>query len=82
MPLLFSICAGNLPDPKTAGQILDAARKRYRETRLWAEGDWGDFLSPLEDQLGNSKIYSAETGRLAHIVSRNWCLPDGQVLFC
>ena len=50
--------------------------------RLWAEGDWGDFLSPIENQMGNSKVYSIDTGRLAHIVSRQWCLPDGQVLFC
>jgi len=81
-PLLFSIGAGALVDPKKAGTILDAARKKYQAGRLWAEGDWGDFLSPIENQLGNTKIYSSESGRLAHIVSRGWCLPDGQVLFC
>ncbi len=82
VPMTFAIGTGTLPDVQKAGFVLDQARKKYNKTRLWAEGDWGDFLSPLENQLGNSKIYGADTGRLAHIVSRNWCLPDGQVLFC
>lgn len=80
--LQFSMGAGNIPKANRAGAILDAALAKYRSGRLWAEGDWGDFLAPIEDQLGNSKIYSADTGRLAHVVSRGWCLPDGQVLFC
>lgn len=81
-PLQFSIGVGSLPGPSRSGKVLEDAAQAYKKGRLWAEGDWGDFLSPLEDQLGNSKIFSADTGRLAHIVSRNWCLPDGQVLFC
>ncbi|MDR3690959.1 MAG: PA14 domain-containing protein [Fimbriimonas sp.] len=81
-PIRFAIGSGVLPDFTHADKVLAQARTRYRATRLWAEGDWGDFLAPIENQLGNSKVYSIETGRLAHIVSRRWCLPDGQVLFC
>ena len=81
-PLQFAIGTGKLANPRDAGAILAKARKKYKTGRLWAEGDWGDFLSPFENQLGNTKIYSVESGRLAHIVSRGWCLPDGQVLFC
>jgi len=81
-PIQFAIGNGRLSNPNAAGIILDHARELYKSGRLWAEGDWGDFLSPLENQLGNTKVYSIDTGRLAHIVSRRWCLPDGQVLFC
>ena len=81
-PVSFAVTTDGMSKPAHVGSLLDAARKKYNSSRLWAEGDWGDFLSPIENQLGNTKIYSPETARLAHIVSRGWCLPDGQILFC
>ena len=81
-PLDFSIGVGPRPDPRLAETLLVSAKKRYLKTRLWSEGDWGGFVDPLQNQMGNSKVFSIETGRLAQIVSRRWCLPDGQVLFC
>ena len=81
-PLNFSIGVEKLASPRLAETILDRAKKRYLKTRLWSEGDWGGFVDPLQNQMGNSKVFSIETGRLAQIVSRRWCLPDGQVLFC
>ncbi len=81
-PMQFVMGVGQLGDPARAASVLDKAREKYQKSRVWAEGDWGDFLSPLQNQLGNTKIYGSDTGILAHIVSRGWCLPDGQVLFC
>ena len=81
-PVDFSIGVGPMPDPRKAEVALTTARSSYLKTRLWSEGDWGGFVDPIQNQMGNSKVYSIETGRLAQIVSRRWCLPDGQVLFC
>jgi glycogen debranching enzyme len=39
-------------------------------------------MSPIQNELGHSRVYSPDTEGISEIVSRNWCLPDGQVLFC
>jgi glycogen debranching enzyme len=60
----------------------EAAEDYFEKTRTKADGDWGDFVSPISNQLGHSRVYSPDNERIAHTVSRGWCLPDGQVLFC
>jgi len=81
-PIDFVMGVGNLSDPRKAENKLATSRAHYLKTRLWSEGDWGGFVDPIQNQMGNSKVFSIETLRLAQIVSRRWCLPDGQVLFC
>ncbi len=61
---------------------LDGAASTYTVARASAQGDWGDFVSPIQNEMGHSRVYSPDTKGISEIVSRNWCLPDGQVLFC
>jgi hypothetical protein len=69
-------------DLTEASPILDKASSAYAKGRTSATGDYGDFLAPIQNEMGHSRVFSCETGRISDIVSRNWCLPDGQVLFC
>ena len=56
-PVLFSAGFGTLPDPATAGSTLDAASQALTAQRPTATGAWGDFVAPILNQLGKSKLY-------------------------
>jgi glycogen debranching enzyme len=81
-PAMFIMGEPWLPSPSQGSLALNQAGVRYEKARVKASGEWGDFLTPITNQLGHSRVFSPDTGRVSHIVSRNWCLPDGQVLFC
>lgn len=60
---------------------LKEAKESYLKTRTWAEGDWGDFVSPISRNLAQSRLYNYKTGDIAYTVSRGWSNYDGVVLF-
>jgi len=80
-PLYFAAGMGKLPATAGIDAALDRAQKTYIAKKTAASGDWGDFIEPIINNLNNSKTYSYETKRIAHVVTRGWCAPDGQVLF-
>lgn len=62
---------------------LDKAKKRYLENRPRAEGDYGDFLSAIADNLNNSRVYSTDNKLTAVTVSRGWAAdPNNAPYFC
>ncbi len=64
-----------------ADRILREAEAKYLKKRTWAEGDWGDFVSPIAENLSHTKLYNYETGDITYSVSRRWSMDDGVVLF-
>ncbi|MCX6345308.1 MAG: PA14 domain-containing protein [Armatimonadetes bacterium] len=80
-PLYFTAGAGKLAKFTTIDAQLDKAKKAYLSKKTAATGDWQDFIEPIINNLNNSKVYGYETKRIAHVVTRSWCFPDGQVLF-
>jgi hypothetical protein len=80
-PLRFTAGYGVMRVVAGIDILLDAALDRYNARRPRAAGAWGDFLAPIANQLNHSKLYNDETGRVAHVVSRGWCEPGGQILF-
>ena len=83
-PAYLSAGFGALPPFASITTTLAAAKLRYDRRRPSARGDHGDFLAAIEDNLNNSRVYSSDTNRTAHTVSRGWA--GGQVnnapLFC
>lgn len=81
-PLSFWMGAGAAVHLDRTSVSLKRAAARYSRSRVTADGDYGNFLAPITNELGHSRVFSPDNGRIAHTVSRRWCLPDGQVLFC
>jgi len=72
---------GKLASVKNVGEILSGAEKKYLQKRTWAEGDWGDFVSPISQNLAHTRLYNFKTGDVTYSVSRRWSNYDGVVLF-
>ncbi|MFA6134064.1 MAG: PA14 domain-containing protein [Phycisphaerae bacterium] len=65
-----------------AEAALRQAEQAYADRRPASSGPWGDFVQAIADNLNASRVYNPHNRRIAHVVCRGWCLPDGQVLFC
>lgn len=52
--------------------ILAEAEKRYEQTRVYAEGDWGDYTGAIAKTMNGSRLYSSLDRRLAHCIGRGW----------
>jgi glycogen debranching enzyme len=81
-PLYIAIGTSKVAWPDDAEKIIRRAEKACTAIRPQATGPWGDFLAGIVDNMDQSLTYSPDNQRVAHIVSRGWCRPDGQVLFC
>jgi glycogen debranching enzyme len=75
---------GRLPAIREVDRTLADAAAKYARTRARADGDWGDFVGAIADNMNNSRIYSTDNHRLAHSVSRRWAggNPDNDPYFC
>jgi glycogen debranching enzyme len=80
-PVEFVAGVGELALPAQVESLLAAAERKYMAERATAAGDCGDFVEPIANNLNNSRLYNHELQKIAHSVSRGWCLPDGQILF-
>ncbi len=72
---------GELSSLKDTDRILRDGKTTYMKKRTWAEGDWGDFVSPISENLSHTKLYNFKTGDITYSVSRRWSNYDGVVLF-
>jgi len=73
-PIHFTATVGrksisNLDD---VAAILSNAKNQYENHHIKSSGDWGNFVSPIADNLNASRLYSSDNGRIAHIVGRGW----------
>jgi PA14 domain/Bacterial alpha-L-rhamnosidase 6 hairpin glycosidase domain/Glycosyl hydrolase family 63 C-terminal domain len=71
-PTHFVAGVGDLPALDSVAPTLAAAQKRYAATRISAQGDWGDFLSPIGDNLNNARLYSSDDQRIVNAIGRGW----------
>ncbi len=83
-PIFMAAGFGELPELSSAGAKLDEAAARYKAMRASASGDWGDFVTPITDNLNNSKLYSSVSRQIMHIVGRKGWVPDPDYppIFC
>ncbi|MDE2127192.1 MAG: hypothetical protein KGJ62_11430 [Armatimonadetes bacterium] len=83
-PAYLSAGFGVLPPVQTITKTLAVAKARYERRRPSASGDHGDFLGAIEANLNNSRVFSSDTNRVAHTVSRGWAggKANNAPLFC
>ncbi len=83
-PARFVAGFGKLPAFDKVDDLLAAAKKSYLARRLLPTGDWGDFVSPIAENLNNSRIYSSDDRVVFHTVGRGWAdgKPNNAPLFC
>lgn len=73
-PVTFSAEAGNAPftiAEHIAGK-LNSARLRYEAYHMTSNGDWGNFLGAIADNMNFTRLYSSDNNRIAYIVGRGW----------
>jgi hypothetical protein len=83
-PTRFVAGIGPLPALESVASTLATAGKRYASMRISAQGDWGDFLGAIADNLNNARLYASDNKRVAHAIGRGWWMrkdPDPSV-FC
>ena len=73
-PARFVAGIGALPAFDSVQPTLAAAAARYAESRMTASGDWGDFLSPIADNVNNTRLYGSDNGRILVADGRGWWL--------
>jgi hypothetical protein len=80
-PTRFVAGVGTLPSLDSVASTLAAAEKRYTASRISAQGDWGDFLGPIADNVNNSRLYSSDNQRIADAIGRGWWMGKNPDLF-
>ena len=71
-PTHFVAGVGPLPALGSVAPTLAAAEQGYATTRISAQGDWGDFLGAITDNLNNARLYASDNKRVAHAIGRGW----------
>jgi PA14 domain/Glycosyl hydrolase family 63 C-terminal domain len=71
-PTRFVAGVGALASLDSVQSTLAAAEKRYAASRISAQGDWGDFLGAVGDNLNNSRLYASDNQRVTHAIGRGW----------
>lgn len=66
-----------LPDLDGVERTLEAAAAAYASRRIASEGDWGDFLGAIAENLNTMRFYGSDNGRVAHGDGRGWWLYRG-----
>lgn len=80
-PVRFAAGVGDLPSIDSVDAALDAAGKRYAASRISAEGDWGDFLGAIADNLNNTRLYGSDNKKIVHAIGRGWWMTKDPDLF-
>ncbi|HUJ32769.1 MAG TPA: PA14 domain-containing protein [Candidatus Acidoferrum sp.] len=80
-PARFVAGVHELPSLDSVDATLDAAGNRYAATRISAEGDWGDFLGAIADNLNNTRLYGSDNRRIVHGIGRGWWMTKDPDLF-
>lgn len=80
-PIRFVAGIGNLPPIESVDATLDVAGKRYAARRVLAEGDWGNFLGAIADNLNNTRLYGSDNHRIVHGIGRGWWMTKDPDLF-
>jgi hypothetical protein len=65
---------GDLPPIESVVPTLKAAGERYASARIAAEGDWGNFLGAIADNVNFCRLYGSDNARIAHADGRGWWL--------
>ncbi len=76
-PVRFAAGLDDLPALDGVESTLEAAAAAYASRRIAAEGDWGDFLGAIADNLNTMRFYGSDNGRVAHGDGRGWWLYRG-----
>lgn len=63
---------GKLPGMESVEPALKETGERYARMRMSSEGDWGDFLGAIGDNVNNSRFYGSDNHRVAHSIGRGW----------
>ena len=77
----FVAGVGELPSLDSVDATLDAAGKRYASSRISAQGDWGDFLGAIADNLNNTRLYGSDNQRIVNAIGRGWWMTKDPDLF-
>ena len=80
-PTYFVAGVGELPPLESVDGFLDDAQARYAATRIASEGDWGDFLSAIPENLNNYRLYSSDNKRTVITIGRGWWMRTDPDLF-
>ncbi len=82
LPVFLAIGIGQQGDATKAEATIRQARSNCLKKHPSSQVGWSDFLGALITSMNQNQTYSPENDMVAHTVSRGWCRPDGQVLFC
>jgi hypothetical protein len=80
-PTRFVAGVGPLASFDSVETTLAAAEKRYTSSRISAQGDWGDFLGSIADNLNNARLYGSDNRRVVHAIGRGWWMGKNPDLF-
>lgn len=70
----FAAGVGDLPSLESVESTLKAAGERYESRRASAQGDWGDFVAPIADNVNNTRLYASDNRRIVVGDGRGWWL--------
>jgi hypothetical protein len=71
------------PSAAAIDRRLTREARNYQAHRPATEGEFGDFLGAISDNLNNSRVYSTDNRTVAHTVSRGWAHdPNSAPYFC
>ena len=73
-PVRLVAGVGQLPSFESVPGMLRAAGERYAAHRVGAEGDWGDFVGAIADNVNNARLYGSDNHRIAISCGRGWWL--------
>jgi putative isomerase len=76
-PVRIAAGLDDLPALESVETTLETAGTAYAARRTSAEGDWGDFLGAIADNLNTMRFYGSDNGRIAHGDGRGWWLYRG-----
>jgi glycogen debranching enzyme len=77
-PLYFS--SGNYTEVQI-DSFLNEAKESYQNKRLTSSGMWGDFASPILNNIQHSRAYNYKNKLLTTVVAHKWSKYGGQRIF-
>ena len=80
-PVYFVAGFGQLPALTNARTVIASARRIYHKNRAAAGGTWGNFLEPINDTLGNNRVFNPIVPITSYVATRDWMVPSSVVVF-
>ncbi|MGC8541963.1 MAG: MGH1-like glycoside hydrolase domain-containing protein [Phycisphaerae bacterium] len=80
-PVYFAAGFGRLPTLKYAATRIAAARQGYHKSCAAAGGAWGNFLQPINDTLGNNRLFNPALPITSYVCTRDWMAPASVTVF-